>query len=169
MFQCILVSLDGSRASEAVLPIVERMLETCPTQVVLLRVGPTVDLDTAAHEMEPEVEHASELPSEEYDLLNIATEVELRQYLEAIGERLKKTGATPIVEVSFNKPVDEILFFAKHYKADLIAMTVCEKPGIDRWLHRSVAEAVLHRASCPMLLVRAPDESLPRFAPPAAS
>jgi nucleotide-binding universal stress UspA family protein len=167
MFQCILVSLDGSRASEAVLPVVEQILKASPTQVVLLRVGPHIDLDSAAHEMEPEVEHASELPGEEYDLLNTATEIELRQYLEAIGQRLEKLGATTIVEVSFNKPVDEILFFARHYKADLIAMANYTQPGIDRLLHRSAAEAVLHRAACPMLLVPVPDESLPPVTPAA--
>jgi nucleotide-binding universal stress UspA family protein len=117
--------------------------------------------------MEPEVERASELPGEEYDLLNTATEIELRQYLEAVGQRLEKMGATTIVEVSFNKPVDEILFFARHYKADLIAMAVYAQSGIDRLLHRSVAEAVFRRAPCPMLLVRAPDESLPPVAPTA--
>lgn len=167
MFQCILVSLDGSRASEAVLPVVEQILKASPTQVVLLRVGPHIDLDSAAHEMEPEVEHASELPGEEYDLLNTATEIELRQYLEAIGQRLEKLGATTIVEVSFNKPVEEILFFARHYKADLIAMANYTQPGIDRLLHRSAAEAVLHRTACPMLLVPVPDEALPPAAPTA--
>jgi nucleotide-binding universal stress UspA family protein len=165
MYNCILVSLDGSRASEAVLPEVEKLLRACPGKVVLLRVGPMIDLDVAAQEMEPGVEHASDLPGDEYDLLSNATELEIRRYLDAIGERLAKTGATPLVEVSFSKPADEILFFARHYGADLIAMATHARSGIDRILHGSVAESVLRHMPCPLLLVRTPDEPMPRFAP----
>ncbi len=165
MYDCILVSLDGSRASEAVLPEVEKLLQKYPGKVVLLRIGPMVDLDAAAQQMEPGVEHASDLPGDEYDLLSNATELEIRRYLEAIGERLAKTGATPITEVSFAKPAEEILFFAKQYGAQLIAMATHGRSGIDRMLHGSVAENVLRHTPCPMLLVRTPDEPLPRFAP----
>lgn len=165
MYDCILVSLDGSRASEAVLPEVERLLKAHPGTVILLRVGPMMDLDAAAQQMEPGIEHAADLSSDEYELLSNATELEIRQYLEAIGERLAQTGAKPVVEVSFNKPADEILFFARHYGADLIAMSTHGRAGIDRLLHGSVAENVLRHTPCPMLLVRTPDEPLPRFAP----
>jgi nucleotide-binding universal stress UspA family protein len=165
MYNCILVSLDGSRVSETVLPEVEKLLKAHPGKVVLLRVGPQVDLDAAAHEMEPDAERASDLPGDEYELLSNATELEIRRYLEAIAERLSLTGAQPIIEVSFNKPADEILFFARHYGADLIAMATHGRSGIDRLLHGSVAEHVLRHAPCPMLLVRAPEGMLPpRFA-----
>ncbi len=162
-YRCILVSLDGTRGSEAILTEVEKLLQTCPATVILLRVGPQVDLDAAAHEMEPGVEHASDLPDEEYELLANATEIDIREYLEAIGERLRRTGSQVITEVSFSKQADEILFFARHYKADLIAMTTHARTGLDRWLHGSVAETVLHQALCPVLLMRRPDVPLPRF------
>jgi nucleotide-binding universal stress UspA family protein len=141
------------------------LLLACPGKVILLRVGPMVDLDAAAQQMEPGVERAADLPGDEYDLLSNAPELEIRRYLEAIGERLAKTGATSVVEVSFSKPAEEILFFARHYGADLIAMATHGRSGIDRLLHGSVAESVMRHAPCPVLLVRTPDEPLPRFAP----
>src|SRR5689334_11014574 len=108
MFNCILVSLDGSLAAEAVLPQVESLLQIHPSDVVLLRVGHVIDLDSAAHEMEPGVEQAAELPADEYDLLSNAGEMEIRRYLDAIAARLQQTGAKVLSEVSFSKPVDEI-------------------------------------------------------------
>ena len=164
MYKCILVSLDGSRSSEAVLPEVENLLKMHPGKVVLLRIGPTVDIDSAAQQMEPGVEHAYELVPDEYDLIVNAGEREIRRYLEAIGERLAQTGATPIIEVSFNKPVDEILYFAKYYEADLIAMATHGRSGLARFLFGSITENVLRHAPCPMLVVRTPDSPLPRFA-----
>lgn len=161
MYNCILVSLDGSRMSEAVLPEVEKLLTAHPGKVVLLRVGPQIDLDAAAHEMEPGADQASDLPGDEYELLSNATELEIRHYLDAIAVRLALTGAQPVIEVSFNKPADEILFFARHYSADLIAMATHGRSGLDRFLHGSVAENVLRHAPCPMLLVRAPEGPLP--------
>ncbi len=165
MFDCILVSLDGTRASEAVLPLVEKLLQAFPGKVVLLRVGPAVNLDLAAHEMMPDIERAYELPPEDFELLNTASELEIRRYLEGIAHRLQQTGATTEIEVSFNKPVDEILFMAKEHKADVIVMATHARSGLDRWLHGSVTESVIHQMPCPVLVVKAPNTPLPPFAP----
>jgi len=164
-YGCILVALDGSLESEVVLPEVEKLLQTQPGKVVLLRVGPIVDLDGAARQMDAHVERASELPSDDYELLSNVTELQIRRYLDAIGKRLEPTACTTVVEVSFNKPTDEILFFAKHYGADLIAMATHGRTGFNRLLHGSVTENVLHHAPCPILVVRTPDRPLARFAP----
>lgn len=164
MYDCILVSLDGSRSSEAVLPEVEKLVKAHPAKVILLRIGPTVDIDVAAQQMEPGIQHAYELVPDEYDLVVNAEEREIRRYLDAIGERLAQSGAIPIVEVSFTNPVDEILHFAKQYSADLIAMATHGRSGLARFLFGSVTENVLRHAPCPMLIVRTPDGPLPRFA-----
>jgi len=165
MYDCILVSLDGSRESEAVLPAVEKLLQAHPGKVILLRVGPPVDLDTVAHEMSPDVENAAQLSSDDYGLLSNATEHEIRHYLDGIAERLKATGATVIAEVSFSKPENEIIFYARHYAADLIAMATHGRTGFNRLLHGSITESVLHHAPCPVLVVRTPEKPQPRFAP----
>src|SRR5258708_3128738 len=169
MYDCILVSLDGSPESEAVLPEVEKLLQIHPGKVILLRVGPSVDLNTAAREMWPQIERAAQLSSEDFKLLCNAPEVQIREYLDGIGQRLKATGAMVISEVNFNRPDDEIIFYARHYHADLIAMATHGRTGFNRLLHASVTEKVLHHAPCPALVVLTPDKLQPRFAEAAAN
>jgi nucleotide-binding universal stress UspA family protein len=153
----ILVSLDGSAQSETVLPAVETLLQTHPAKVVLLRVGPQIDLNAAAHEIDPYIGSAVDLPGDDYGLLSNAAEHQIRKYLDAIAEVLARQGATPFVEVSFNKPAEEIVFFAKYHKADLIAMATHGRTGLNRVLHGSVTESVLHHAACPILIVHTED------------
>jgi len=106
MYDCILVSLDGSPESEAVLPEVEKLLQIHPGKVILLRVGPTVNLDTVAHEMWPQVTRAAQLPSQDFKVLCNVPEVQIREYLDGIAARLAATGATVLSEVNFNRPED---------------------------------------------------------------
>jgi nucleotide-binding universal stress UspA family protein len=164
MYDCILVSLDGSTESEAVLPEVENLLRVHPGKVILLRVGPPVNLNAAAHAIWPEVALAGQLSSEEFKLLCNAPEQQIRRYLEAIADRLAATGATVVTEVNFNRPDDEIIFYAEHYKVDLIVMATHGRTGVNRMLHGSVTESVLHRAPCPVLVVRTLEKPQPRFA-----
>lgn len=165
MYNTVLVSLDGSRSAEAILPEVEKLERMKPGKVVLLRVGPTLDLERAEEERAQVLGQPQAIDEEEYILLHTATEMEIRRYLEAIGQRLKDTGADVVIEVGFNKPVDEIVFFAEYYKVDLIAMATHARVGLDRLLHGSVTETVMRRAHCPMLIVRVPENAPPRFAP----
>jgi nucleotide-binding universal stress UspA family protein len=165
MYVCMLVSLDGSLEAEAVLPKVEQLLEMQPGRVILLSVVPEVDIEAAAQAIKPDVEHhAGELPGEVYEMIRTSSENAMRPYLEAIAKRLERTGATVEIVISFNAPADAILFFAEAYRADMIAMATHGRSGFSRLLHGSVTESVLHRAPCPMLIVRTPTEPLPRFA-----
>jgi nucleotide-binding universal stress UspA family protein len=165
MYGCILVSLDGSLEAEAVLPKVEQFLAMCPGRVILLSVVPEVDIEAAAQAIKPDVEHhASELPGEVYEMIRTSNETTIRPYLEAVGKRLEATGADVEIVISYSSPSDAILFFAKAYKVDLIAMATHGRSGLNRLLHGSVTENVLHRAPSPMLVVRTPAEALPRFA-----
>ena len=164
MYNCILVSLDGSLEAEAVLWEVEKLVKSHPAKVVLLEVAQKIDLEQAVETMSKDMPPGEESPGEEVALLTHASEADARQYLEPIAHRLEKAGATPLVEVSFNKATDEILFFSHQYHADLIAMATHGRSGINRLLQGSVTENVLHRAPCPMLVVRIPDQPHPRFA-----
>ena len=156
MFDSILISLDGSKDSEAVLPIIERILGSTPAKVVLLRVAPDVNYVNATFEAP-----SSTLPADlrgvatDNDMLYAATESEIAAYLKTIAVRLEEAGAVSVTtEYSFNDPVAEILRAAKRYKADLIAMATHARAGLNRLLHGSITERVLHQAPCPMLVVR---------------
>jgi nucleotide-binding universal stress UspA family protein len=162
MYGTILVSLDGSLAAEAVLWEVEKLLSIHPAKVILLLVVSTTDLKQAVAEHDAHHAATNEMLDEHAALLMRASEAE-RAYLRAIAQRLKRSGAETISVVGFRDPVEEIVSQARHWKAQLIAMATHGRSGLERLLQSSVTEAVLHSVSCPMLIVRVPQNPLPRF------
>jgi universal stress protein A len=79
----------------------------------------------------------------------------------AIRERLEQV-VPAIAGVSYEhhcligSPATEILRFAEQQEVDLIVMASHGRTGISRLLMGSVAEAVLRRAKCPVLIVKQP-------------
>jgi universal stress protein A len=53
-------------------------------------------------------------------------------------------------------PVDEILKFAERESIDLIVMATHGRSGLTRLLMGSVAEGVMRKAACPVLIVKQP-------------
>jgi nucleotide-binding universal stress UspA family protein len=53
-------------------------------------------------------------------------------------------------------PVDEIVKFAKREDIDLIVMASHGRTGLSRLLMGSIAEGVMRKAACPVLIVRQP-------------
>lgn len=155
MFERILVNLDGSAESEMVLPIVEKLVTCSPAEVILLRVAHHAAHHDAypAYSMKFRAQGDVALAGTPASI----TEREIMHYLEVIAERLRNVGATTYTEFSFDEPLVCILEVAQRYRIDLIAMAAHQQTGLDRLLHRSVAEAVLNHAPCPLLLVRTPE------------
>jgi nucleotide-binding universal stress UspA family protein len=152
MFNSILISLDGSPESEAVLPVIEKILSFSPANVVLLRVAPEVNYIVATREYATNL--GSDLATDK-NALYATKEHEMATYLNQIGDRLKAAGAkTVTLAYSFNDPVDEILSRVKRHHVDLIAMATHGREGLNRLVHGSTTESVLHHAPCPMLVVR---------------
>ncbi len=60
------------------------------------------------------------------------------------------------VRVEAGEPSDLILQVAKEGRVDLIVMGTHGRTGLSRLLIGSVAEAVLRRATCPVLTIRVP-------------
>ena len=75
---------------------------------------------------------------------------------------LRKIGPRPsnvTVRVEPGEPSDAILSAAKDGGADLIVMGTHGRTGLSRLLIGSVAEAVLRRATCPVLTTRVPSRT----------
>jgi nucleotide-binding universal stress UspA family protein len=155
MFERILVNLDGSAESEVVLPIIEKLVTCTPADVILLRVAQ----HASHHDTYPaySMKFRGQRDVALADTPASITEREIMHYLEVIAERLRNAGATTYTEFSFDEPVTCILEVAQRYRIDLIAMSAHQRTGLDRLLHRSVTESVLHRAPCPLLIVRTPE------------
>lgn len=127
----VLVPLDGSRLSDAVLPHVRRLLARLAAgcEVHLLHVV------TEAEDARPEAR------------------AEARAHLAACQQLLEPEGFRVRPRVVPGDPVQEILERAVDEEVDLVAMATHGRSGIGRWVRGSVAERVLRACPAPLLLV----------------
>jgi nucleotide-binding universal stress UspA family protein len=148
MYQKILVPMDGSKLAECVVEHVKLVATGCqvPT-VVLLRVVEPIGL-------------RSYLPREvaegNYRDAKETAEIQAKDYLNEIAERLKTEGIAVETDIVDGLPADEILDYADHKQIDLIVMSTHGKSGISRWWSGSVAEKVVSQSLVPVLIVTPP-------------
>ncbi|MGH7909167.1 MAG: universal stress protein [Thermodesulfobacteriota bacterium] len=80
--------------------------------------------------------------------------------LTELRDLVTSSGLTAAVEISGGIPSDAILASALRHRADLVVMGTHGRRGLSDWRFGSVADAVLRRATCPILTVKTP-----KFAP----
>jgi len=134
--QNIVVPLDGSAESEAVLPYVRYIAQASNAKVILFS---SIYVPTTWMEFLAQIDKDKEKGA-------------ARTYLEAKRQILE--GITTEVEVVEGPPAKAILGFAEASGADLIALTTHGRSGVSRLVWGSVADKVLHSAQTPLLLVR---------------
>jgi nucleotide-binding universal stress UspA family protein len=133
----ILVPLDGSEASEAVLPIVSCLAGPFDFEVQLLHV----------------VEGARSVISSPL----LATGVrEPRAYLAEVAAHLEARALRVTTTVRAGLPAEVIPAVAVETKSGLVAMSTHGRTGLGRLFLGSVAERVLRSVSVPMLLWKPP-------------
>lgn len=138
-FRRILVPLDGSDTSAAILPHVERLAKAYGSTVTLLRVEPFVP---------------STVPSP-LVLRDSWDPAALEQTLAPYRDRLAEARVDVTVKATLGIEPVEILAAAED--ADLVAMTTHGRSGLSRWWFGSVAEQVLRHCTKPLLVVRSSD------------
>ncbi|HET9495641.1 MAG TPA: universal stress protein [Chloroflexia bacterium] len=161
MYTHILVALDGSETAEQVLPHVEALVEKFGAAVTLLRVTTPPSLTVT-----PAIGLPMAAPADLYtaEQMTEALEEEQRDaaaYLRSVGDRLRARGERVDEVVAEGHPAQVILERAEAVGADLIAMTTHGRSGLQRLFLGSVAEEVVRRASCAVLLVRARHDGAP--------
>lgn len=122
MIRKILTALDGTPASESILPYLRMMLALEDANVTLVRVAWTPKDDER---------RAS------------------GDYLSGIAEALRKEGASVKVEVLWGDPAEEIVRLAVEGAYDLVMLASRGKRGLKRWVMGSVAEKVLRHLPVP--------------------
>ena len=143
MFKNILVPLDGSPLAEAALPY---------ARALVARTGARLTLVRAAH-------YASLLGDVAVDQYRAVEQAE--DYLAQLAERLEFEGLRAEARVPFGGSAAEwIVEESEIRKADLIVMATHDRIGPDRWLHGSVAEAVVHHSTIPVMLVQSTEADL---------
>jgi len=139
----VLVTLDGSKESEAVIPYIEELASKLKAEVILLQV------------LTPE-----------YPTYNISQLKQLEQartsakdYIEKMEAQLKQKGIavrSELRERLTGGAAEEIIKLADEMNADVVAMSTHGRSGVSRWAFGSVADKVLHAGNTPLLLVRTP-------------
>ena len=136
----VLVALDGSPDSEAVMKFLMEIAGPLDMTINLLRV------------LEPIGPKAGAVAADDVE----ARRREAEEYLAPISAVLRSQGADTTWAIRHGRPADEILAAAIESGADLIAMATHGRTGLRRLLFGSVAEAVLRRAPVPVFMIRQP-------------
>ncbi len=156
MAEKILVPLDGSRIGEAALPYVEelvtKMMPGTSVEVTLIQVLSSLSYYVVAGEA------SARVPYTEQEIEQMKKQASA--YLKKAGGSLRKAGVTTKVRVAVGHPVEEIIKASEEIKVNIIAMSSHGRSGLSRWAFGSVTDRVLRGGHSPVLIVRAPKETL---------
>ena len=159
MQRYILVPLDGSTLSEAILPHAVAVAHATESALILLQVLEPVYEPIFGAPGTPEM-----VEEEELARMRDAQLASIHRYLEIIAKQLQEEGLeihTKVIEG--NHPAAQILWYAEYDTLLLmIAMTTHGRSGMLQWLFGSVAAEVVQATPSPLLLLR-PDESSESF------
>ncbi len=139
MYRKILVALENSRSDASLLPHVVELARRLGSRLLLVHV-------------------ADGWAARNFDQLNLAESEEMkldRTYLDTTAARLRDAGLEVEVRLALGNPPAEILRAAKEADCDLIAMTTHGHRLLGDLIHGSTISEVRHKATVPILLVRA--------------
>jgi nucleotide-binding universal stress UspA family protein len=127
LFRRMLVPLDGSEVSAAILPCVQRFARSFETEVVLFHDDTECKEDSDTHRR--------------------------REVLEQHGVALANAGVSVKLDcATHRRPIREILKRIDELNIDLVAMATHGEGGQRRALEDSVTANVMRHASCPLLV-----------------
>jgi nucleotide-binding universal stress UspA family protein len=155
MYERILVALDGSDLAERVFPFVEPLANAFGATLILLQA--TTPPEKVVAELSGGDLGMAEPMMDPTPILD-AEQEGVREYLERVAGRLQEAGLQVQIDEPEGPAADAVLRRAAELGTDLIAMTTHGRTGLRHVIFGSVAESVLHKATCPVLLVRAKDK-----------
>jgi len=151
-FKRVLVPLDGSKESEAVIPYIEELASRLGAEVTLLQVLAIV------YHVYISGDAPAQVPYTEEEMKPLKASAET--YLEKVGSGLRGKGVTTKCQVRVGAAGHEIIKLADEIGADIVAMSTHGRSGVGRWVFGSVAEKVVRTGNAPVLLVRTPEASV---------
>lgn len=153
MLQHILVGLDGSPLAESILDYVSVLAKAIRADMTLLHVisFPSSLQSGASHR------GLGSLLQQE--------ETQAFAYLQRVAARFVDAGIKVQSRVAIGEAAAEIIRTAQQEHLDLIALATHGRSGLQRWVHGSVAERVLHTTCTPLLLIHPSEEPAPPLPP----
>jgi nucleotide-binding universal stress UspA family protein len=171
MFKRILVALDGTPDSEAVLPHVATLVNGTRAAVTIVTVSPEPRAEqhtrVVAGEVDTSIGQFSNMPLQERHVVTEGETVD-QAVLRAADEggaylaeraRLIGDGGTDVTYrvLVGDDSVEEIARFATEGGYDLIALGTQPKEGISRLFSRDVADQIMERTGLPALVFHTRD------------
>jgi nucleotide-binding universal stress UspA family protein len=159
MCKKILVTLDGSPASEAIIPAVVRIAApgaevalltvTDVPPAVIRGVGPLVAAGAAGGAAQLAVRKTVETRDQ---AMNHVREQQKR-YLGEAAKPLRVAGITVSTHVAFGDAAEEIVSFARRKNVDVIMMATHGRTGLAEVLFGSVVSRVVREAHMPVTVI----------------
>jgi nucleotide-binding universal stress UspA family protein len=163
MYEHILVTLDGSEASEAALVEAQRLVAGLDVKVTLCSVAevpaPSGESPEPIRGAGPFAPGTVTKPQErrvfeDYGQATARVKDEVQAYLAEKAAPLRDVGIDVDTEVALGDPAEEILRVAGARGADLIVMATHGRTGLAQAVFGSVAARVVGSGVRPVLLVR---------------
>lgn len=156
MFKRMLVPIDGTNSSAAVVPYAAELAKRLDCRVDLLLVEPT----SGARLPHPDHHRQQPPPTGERGALTLgapSTPPEVREanerYVRRHVEEFEALGVAAAGSVVCGDPVEEILRAALECRSDAIAMTTRKMANYARKETGSIAEEVVWRTKLPVIIV----------------
>ena len=146
MYHRILVPVENSGYDERILEHVQQLARYCGASIVLIHVADGWAARNIRH-------------------LNLRESEEMRddrEYIERLAARLTSGGLAAEALLASGDPSAEIAAAAERENCDLIAMSTHGHRFIADLIYGSVANAVRHMTTVPVLLLRAPGSAKPK-------
>jgi len=142
----VLVAIDDTGLSALVVESLSAKMQPDQTDVLVLQVVEPF-LYTAPPQMAPG--YQPEMAARMKDRKDLA-----ERSVDSAVETLRKSGFHVTSQVVENEIKEGILNTASEWGADLIVVTSHARKGVAKFFHRSVAEGIVHRAPCSVLVVK---------------
>ncbi len=142
----ILVPLDGSRRSEAVLPAALAMASLFDARIALLRVVYPVTMMT---------DPAMSFPSGFDEELTALEREQAQDYLDGVAEQLVEAGARASGAAVLGSAAFQTIDAAAHQQdTDMVALTTHGRSGLRRMVLGSIADKLVRGGELPILVTR---------------
>ena len=142
MFKRVVVPLDGSECADKAFGVAVDLAKLHGSQIAACSI------------VDPVLVVGSTPPSPAMDVVLTDMQNEAHRRIDDAVERAREAGVAARGEVITGVAFERILDFAKRNAADVIVMGTHGREGLPRFFMGSVAEMVLRKSSCPVLIVR---------------
>ena len=147
----ILVPLDGTAASEKILPHAQELVTHFKAEVTFFQAIQPLYNAVATTDGIVYVPYTPE------EMKSFVTSAE--NYLTRVSAPFRELGVPVQQKVTLGDPAEAIIRFADEIGADLVAMATHGRTGVYRWMIGSVADKVLHAGNTPLFMVRTKAEA----------